>query len=294
MMKRIALFLLFALPICAQVSNPSIVLVSAAPSGSCTANLPDEQVVTLGTLYSCQSGTWTQISGGGGGGSTAFSAITGGTNTSAAMLVGTGASIGVTGSGTINATTLGGNAIGTTGATIPLNNAANTFSGIDIFSANTFMNAILFPFGATTSNATVEMFTNEMLVGNSYQQRYSNTTNVSGTVDLVTSRVGTSTLGIGTGTSGGNLVNGTLELGNVETTALTQQAASNTGGTCTMTTTSCTITIAHTYTTPVCIATEQGTGAIAGSCGVSGTTVTITAASSNTGTWGALVFGNPN
>jgi hypothetical protein len=67
MMKRLA-FLLFALPVCAQVSNPSIVLVSAAPSGSCTANLPDEQVITLGTLYSCQSGTWTQIAGGGGGG----------------------------------------------------------------------------------------------------------------------------------------------------------------------------------------------------------------------------------
>jgi hypothetical protein len=42
--------------------------------------------------------------GGGGGGGTAFSAITGGTNTLAAMLVGTGASLGATGSGAINAT----------------------------------------------------------------------------------------------------------------------------------------------------------------------------------------------
>jgi hypothetical protein len=39
-----------------------------------------------------------------GGGSAAFNAITSGTNTSAAMLVGTGASLGVTGSGTISAT----------------------------------------------------------------------------------------------------------------------------------------------------------------------------------------------
>ena len=40
------------------------------------------------------------------GSSTAFSAITGGTNASAAMVVGTGASLGVSGSGTIAATSL--------------------------------------------------------------------------------------------------------------------------------------------------------------------------------------------
>lgn len=76
-----------------------------------------------------------------------------------------------------------------------------------------------------------------------------------------------------------------------------QHAASDTGGTCSMVTgTTCTITIGHTYTTPVCAATEQGTGAtvIAAACGVTGTTVTITAASSNSATWGAFVFGNPN
>jgi hypothetical protein len=76
-----------------------------------------------------------------------------------------------------------------------------------------------------------------------------------------------------------------------------QTAASNTGGTCAMAAaTSCTITIAHTYTTPVCIVTQQSatlTGGAAG-CTVSGTTVTITAATLNSETWGALVFGNPN
>lgn len=45
---------------------------------------------------------------GSGGGSSAFNAITSGTNTAAAMVVGTGASLGVSGTGTINATTLGG------------------------------------------------------------------------------------------------------------------------------------------------------------------------------------------
>ena len=60
--------------------------------------------------------------------------------------------------------------------------------------------------------------------------------------------------------------------------------------------TSCTITIGHTYTTPVCIVTQQSatlTGTYSG-CTVSGTTVTITAGVTNTEVWGAFVFGNPN
>lgn len=78
-----------------------------------------------------------------------------------------------------------------------------------------------------------------------------------------------------------------------------QQAASNTGGTCTMSTgTTCTITIGHTYTTPVCIVTLQNAAATADatghSCSVSGTTVTITAGTTNSATWGAFVFGNPS
>lgn len=85
--------------------------------------------------------------------------------------------------------------------------------------------------------------------------------------------------------------------GFLQATAYGQVAASNTGGTCAMAAgTSCTITIAHTYTTPVCIATQQSatlTGGAVG-CTVSGTTVTITSAVLNSETWGALVFGNPN
>ena len=79
--------------------------------------------------------------------------------------------------------------------------------------------------------------------------------------------------------------------------AIAQPSASTYGGTCAMVAgTSCTITIAHTYTTPVCIITQQSatlTGG-AGGCTVSGTTVTITATVANSETWGAFVFGNPN
>ena len=70
-MKRIfaAALLIAGTAAWAQVSNPSIVVVASAPSGSCTQNLPDQQVVGLGTIYTCQSGTWTSLGGGGGGGS---------------------------------------------------------------------------------------------------------------------------------------------------------------------------------------------------------------------------------
>lgn len=72
----------------AQISNPQIILVSGAPSGSCTnpgggqQNLPDEQVITLGTIYTCQSGTWALVptSGGGGGGTVTSVALTGSNN----------------------------------------------------------------------------------------------------------------------------------------------------------------------------------------------------------------------
>jgi hypothetical protein len=79
--------------------------------------------------------------------------------------------------------------------------------------------------------------------------------------------------------------------------SMVQTAASSTGGTCAMSaSTSCAITLGHTYTTPVCIATQQSatlTGGAVG-CTVSGTTVTITSAVLNSETWGAFVFGNPN
>ena len=67
-------------------------------------------------------------------------------------------------------------------------------------------------------------------------------------------------------------------------------------GTCTMSgASSCTFTIASAFNvTPVCQAQAQGATAIAGACSVSGTTVTVHSASSNSLTWGAVLYGNPN
>jgi hypothetical protein len=50
--------LLFAFPVMAQVSNPSIINVSSAPTGACTDGLPNRQVISTGVQYSCQDGTW--------------------------------------------------------------------------------------------------------------------------------------------------------------------------------------------------------------------------------------------
>jgi hypothetical protein len=99
------------------------------------------------------------------------------------------------------------------------------------------------------------------------------------------------------GSSTGCASSGSLTAAGIIGGSFQQQAASNSGGTCAMVAgTSCTITIGHSYTTPVCIATQQSatlTGGAVG-CTVSGTTVTITSAVINSETWGAFVFGNPN
>lgn len=50
-----------------QVSNPSIIPVAAAPSGSCSEGLPNQQVISTGAQYSCQSGTWGPLGAGSGG-----------------------------------------------------------------------------------------------------------------------------------------------------------------------------------------------------------------------------------
>lgn len=90
------------------------------------------------------------------GGATAFSAITGGTNTSAAMLVGTGASLGATGSGSIAAT-----AMPTTGLTGTL--AAAQFPALtgDVTTTAGSLAATL-----ATVNSNVGSFTNANITVN--------------------------------------------------------------------------------------------------------------------------------
>ena len=68
MRKLLWLFLFVPAMAFTQVSNPSIISVATAPTGSCSAGLPNQQVVSTGVQYSCQGGTWAAIGGGGGSG----------------------------------------------------------------------------------------------------------------------------------------------------------------------------------------------------------------------------------
>lgn len=85
----------------------------ASATGGAGLNLPQGAAPTSpvnGDVWTTSSGLFVQIAGatvgplGTGGGGSAFSSLTGGTNTSAAMVVGTGASLAATGSGSIAAT----------------------------------------------------------------------------------------------------------------------------------------------------------------------------------------------
>lgn len=86
-----------------------------------------------------------------GGGSSAFSGLTGGTNTAAAMLVGTGASLAATGTGTIVATSTSGNA-----ATATTLQTARLINGVSFNgSADITVTAAAGTLSGTTLNATV-------------------------------------------------------------------------------------------------------------------------------------------
>ena len=75
-MKRIiflTVLMLVARCAWAQVSNPSIITVAVAPSGTCSPTLPEQYVNTTGDTWACQSvsggsGTWGKVNGGGSGG----------------------------------------------------------------------------------------------------------------------------------------------------------------------------------------------------------------------------------
>lgn len=69
-MKRLLLVVLFWTCLAsAQVVGPGFVnYVTSAPSGSCSQGEPQRNVMGVGTIYTCQNGTWAQISGGGGSG----------------------------------------------------------------------------------------------------------------------------------------------------------------------------------------------------------------------------------
>lgn len=88
-------------------SLPALTGLTASKPATCSVGeeyFASDATAGQNMFYCTASNTWTQQLNSGGG-SSAFNSITSGTNTTAAMLVGTGGSLGVTGSGTIAATT---------------------------------------------------------------------------------------------------------------------------------------------------------------------------------------------
>lgn len=69
-MKRILAIavLMFGMMAQAQVNNSSVQYVVTAPSGVCYDYPPIQIVISTGTIYTCDNGTWAATSGGGGGG----------------------------------------------------------------------------------------------------------------------------------------------------------------------------------------------------------------------------------
>jgi hypothetical protein len=128
----------------------------------------------------------------------------------------------------------------------------------------------------------------------------SSVTGVQGSGTLVQMSTGTTTSGdIVKFDASGDTVDSGVSATNPAFGSINQSPSSSFGGTCALsgTGTTCTVTLSHTYTAPICIATEQGSsGSVkAAMCSVSGTTATVTASSSGSGVvWGVFVFGNPN
>ena len=105
-MRRWVLVVAFLLVLPCFVPLSRAWALSLSGGGSLpTVECPD----VAGQHLNFSGGVWSCGTSGGGGSSAAFSALTAGTNTTAAMVVGTGASLSVTGSGTITATALATN-----------------------------------------------------------------------------------------------------------------------------------------------------------------------------------------
>jgi hypothetical protein len=162
MLKRILLTLTFLIPaLChAQggpgLSNfPGLQLVVNAPSGSCTAGSPAQLVMSSGTIYTCQSGTWAGLSGSG-----TISGVTAGT--------------GLSGGGTSGTVTL--NFSNATNAQIPngINNNA--------VAAQSQLTVAATPYYLANSNlASPATLINGYQVGTTWRWRFGMTKNANGT-----------------------------------------------------------------------------------------------------------------
>lgn len=97
------LFFLLAIPLFAQPNN-GFQRVTTVPSGFCSAVAIPRLLIPNGVIYTCQSGTWGDVSGTPS--ALGFNSLVNGTNTTATMTCGTGCLLQVSGSGVIQASTV--------------------------------------------------------------------------------------------------------------------------------------------------------------------------------------------
>lgn len=134
--------------------------------------------------------------------SAAFSSLTSGTNTIAAMVVGTGASLNFSGTGTINASTLNGNTFANPGAIGGGTAAAGTFTTLTANSLLTASNGLTLTTGALNLTATSGTLNLSGLSASSISTGANNITFTSGNFNTTATGINSTAIGATTASTG--------------------------------------------------------------------------------------------
>jgi hypothetical protein len=212
----------FAAPFVFAVQNYGAGTATITPTTSTINNGASSLAITTNagdTIYTDGSGNYQVLSGGGSGGAPAFNTITSGTNTGAAMVVGSGASLGVSGGGTIAATSVSGFTAGAGTLTGPaVSGTAATLANTETLSNKTVDGVTPTVFGYLDPTSSVQTQLNARVVGpgsstNLYVPQWSGTGGYTLVAGLPVTQSGAASSLVETDSSGNILALGALESG---------------------------------------------------------------------------------
>lgn len=206
-----------------NVNSSSAISVAIPSSSGYTTTLTASIIPTGTVMTACLNSAGTawdvQQTGTQASGSPSFSSISSGTNTSAAMVVGSGASLTTSGDGSINATELGGYSIGGSGSAIPLLSAGNSWgssqsipiiesNGTQTISGCSLSSAVGGQSAGSFSSGTTGTCTVTITPGGTYHGMWCEATDITTTTDLLiqTATSTTSCTFSGTTVSGDTIV----------------------------------------------------------------------------------------